>query len=176
MNRSAPVQLGCNARVAFLLSTPTGKLINRHAGRISRVSQFDHNSNHKPGLIFYCGLVFQPYASSSFVHGVRKHTTARGRTRSLAYRSNLRSLTRGLIKERTHTRMTTNTRKGEIFWLHHSDFRGPTLQWNSTMFSERAPDAAVRGEALAELEDRVDVALARVREQQNVDCVRHDGW
>jgi hypothetical protein len=44
------------------------------------------------------------------------------------------------------------------------------------MFSERAPDAAVRGEALAELEDRVDVALARVREQQNVDCVRHDGW
>jgi hypothetical protein len=33
---------------------------------------------------------------------------------------------------------------------------------------ESAPDAAVRGEALAELEDRVDVALGRVREQENV--------
>jgi broad specificity phosphatase PhoE len=45
---------------------------------------------------------------------------------------------------------------------------------------ERAPDAAVRGEALAELEDRVDVALARVREQEDVDtvhrvCIRHGG-
>ena len=36
---------------------------------------------------------------------------------------------------------------------------------------QSAPDAAVRGEALAELEDRVDVALARVREQDNVDAV-----
>ena len=36
---------------------------------------------------------------------------------------------------------------------------------------ERAPDAAARGEALAELEDRVDVALARVREQEDVDAL-----
>jgi hypothetical protein len=37
----------------------------------------------------------------------------------------------------------------------------------------------VGGEALAELEDRVDVALTRVREHQNVDFMlgaRHDGW
>jgi hypothetical protein len=37
---------------------------------------------------------------------------------------------------------------------------------------ERAPDAAGRGdEALAELEDRVDVSLAWVREQEGVDAV-----
>jgi len=43
---------------------------------------------------------------------------------------------------------------------------------------ERAPHAPVRREALTELEDRVDVALARVREQEDVDvaalrCVGH---
>ena len=35
---------------------------------------------------------------------------------------------------------------------------------------EGAPDAAVGGEALAELEQRVDVALRRVREEQHVDA------
>lgn len=36
---------------------------------------------------------------------------------------------------------------------------------------ERAPDAGARGEALAELEHRVDVALAWVRKQEDVDAL-----
>ena len=46
-----------------------------------------------------------------------------------------------------------------------------TLAEHEPGHGESAPDAAVRGEALAELEDRVDVALARVREQEGVDAV-----